>query len=79
MVLSELTDLVEGEQYFERFLATHATNTIPELVLITLLRDYADLIEQTKLVPRVWHQSLYEHKLSHSQLIHFHPEVTLCR
>jgi len=56
MSTTELQQLIETEQNLERLLVTSATDGVPELALISLLRDYADLIEETGYVPRTWRQ-----------------------
>jgi len=54
MEQTEIIRLVETEQQIERLLVASAMAGIPELALISLLRDYAELIEQTGYVPRTW-------------------------
>jgi hypothetical protein len=53
---TELTHLIEAEQQLERLLVASATGGVPERALISLLRDYADIIEDTGDVPRTWRQ-----------------------
>jgi len=48
--------MIETEQHLERLLVASATDGVPELVLISLLRDYANLSEETGYVPRTWRQ-----------------------
>lgn len=53
------TDL-DNEQFeqvarsLERWLASQAADDVPELVLVGLLRGYADAIEEHGYVPRSW-------------------------
>jgi len=42
-------------QSLEWWLACQATDDVPELVLVGLLRGYADAIEEQGYVPRSWH------------------------
>ncbi|SFS00085.1 hypothetical protein SAMN05216559_2307 [Halomicrobium zhouii] len=42
-------------QSLERWLGGQATDEVPELVLVGLLRGYADAIEEHGYVPRSWH------------------------
>ncbi|WP_324665378.1 hypothetical protein [Haloarcula sediminis] len=56
MSTTELQQLIETEQHLERLLVASATDGVPELALISLLRDYADLIEETGYVPRTWRE-----------------------
>ncbi|MCU4802735.1 hypothetical protein OB920_20445 [Halobacteria archaeon HArc-gm2] len=41
-------------QSLERWLGDQATDDVPELVLVGLLRGYADAIEEHGYVPRSW-------------------------
>jgi hypothetical protein len=53
----ELNEIEEAEAELEQWLVEQAENGIPEIVLIGLLRDYADDIEQLGYVPRMWGES----------------------
>ncbi|WP_199719701.1 hypothetical protein [Halorubrum sp. Atlit-26R] len=53
----ELNEIEEAEVELEQWLVEQAENGIPEIVLIGLLRDYADDIEQLGYVPRMWGES----------------------
>lgn len=53
----DLTEIEEAEVELEQWLVEQAENGIPEIVLIRLLRDYADDIEQLGYVPRVWDEA----------------------
>lgn len=53
----ELNEIEEAEVELEQWLVEQAENGIPEIVLIGLLRDYADDIEQLGYVPRMWGNS----------------------
>jgi len=50
----ELNDIEEAEVELEEWLVEQAENGVPEIVLIELLRDYADDIEHLGYVPRMW-------------------------
>ena len=50
----ELNEIEEAEVKLEEWLVEQAEDGIPEIVLIGLLRDYADGIEQLGYVPRMW-------------------------
>ena len=50
----DLTEIDEAEVELEQWLVEQAENGIPEIVLIGLLRDYADDIEHLGYVPRMW-------------------------
>jgi hypothetical protein len=50
----ELNKIEEAEFELEEWLVEQAENGVPEIVLIGLLRDYADDIEQLGYVPRMW-------------------------
>jgi len=54
MTENELSELVEAEQQLEQLLVATAEDGVPELVLIAVLRDYADLVEEQGYVPRTW-------------------------
>ncbi|WP_254280773.1 hypothetical protein [Haloarcula marina] len=56
MTENELSELVEAEQQLEQLLVATAEDGVPELALITILRDYADLVEDQGYVPRTWRQ-----------------------
>ena len=53
----ELNEIEEAEVELEKWLIELAENGVPEIVLIELLRDYADDIEQLGYVPRMWGES----------------------
>jgi hypothetical protein len=50
----EPNEIEEAEVELEQWLVDQAENGVPEIVLIGLLRDYADDIEQFGYVPRMW-------------------------
>lgn len=50
----DLTEIEEAEVELEEWLVEQAENGISEIVLIGLLRDYADDIEHRGYVPRMW-------------------------
>jgi hypothetical protein len=50
----ELNEIEEAEVELEEWLVEQAENGVPEIVLIRLLRDYADDIEHLGSVPRMW-------------------------
>jgi hypothetical protein len=50
----DITEIKEVEVELEDWLVDQAENGIPEIVLIGLLRDYADDIEHLGYVPRMW-------------------------
>jgi hypothetical protein len=50
----DLTEIEEAEVELEEWLVKQTENGVPEIVLIGLLRDYADDIEQLGYVPRMW-------------------------
>jgi hypothetical protein len=50
----ELNEIEEAEVELEEWLVEQAENGVPEIVLIGLLRDYADDIEHLGYVPRMW-------------------------
>jgi len=50
----ELNEIEEAEVELEEWLVEQAENGVPEIVLIGLLRDYADDIEHFGYVPRMW-------------------------
>lgn len=53
----ELNEIEQAEVELEQWLVEQAENGIPEIVLIGLLRDYADDIEHLGYVPRMWGES----------------------
>ncbi|ELZ62218.1 MULTISPECIES: hypothetical protein [Halorubrum] len=53
----ELNEIEEAEVELEQWLVEQAENGVPEMVLIGLLRDYADDIEHLGYVPRMWGES----------------------
>ena len=53
----ELNEIEEAEVELEEWLVEQAENGVPEVVLIGLLRDYADDIEHLGYVPRMWGHS----------------------
>ncbi|MFC7164716.1 hypothetical protein [Halospeciosus flavus] len=53
----ELNEIEEAEVELEEWLVEQAENGVPEIVLIGLLRDYADDIEHLGYVPRMWDES----------------------
>lgn len=54
MVGIDINDLEQAEAELEEWLAAKANGGLPELVLVGLLRDYADNIEHIGHVPRMW-------------------------
>ncbi|MCL9815268.1 hypothetical protein [Natranaeroarchaeum aerophilus] len=50
----DLSEIEEAEVELEEWLVEQAENGIPEIVLIRLLRDYADDVERLGYVPRMW-------------------------
>jgi len=53
----ELNEIEEAEVELEEWLVEQAENGVPEIVLIGLLRDYADDVEHLGYVPRMWGES----------------------
>jgi len=53
----ELNEIETAEVELEEWLVEQAENGVPEIVLIGLLRDYADDIEHLGYVPRMWGES----------------------
>ncbi|EMA27540.1 hypothetical protein [Haloarcula japonica] len=53
----DLTKIEAAEVELEEWLVEQAENGVPEMVLIGLLRDYANDIEQLGYVPRMWGKS----------------------
>jgi len=53
----ELNEIEEAEVELEEWLVEQAENGVPEIILVGLLRDYADDIEQLGYVPRMWGES----------------------
>jgi hypothetical protein len=56
MTETELQQVVTTEQQLQQLLVATASDGVPELALATILRDYADLIEEVGYVPRTWKQ-----------------------
>jgi len=52
-----LIEIEETEVELEEWLVEQAENDVPEIVLIGLLRDYADDVEHLGYVPRMWGES----------------------
>ena len=52
-----LNEIEETEDELEQWLVKQAVAGVPEIVLIGLLRDYADDIEHLGYVPRMWGHS----------------------
>jgi hypothetical protein len=50
----ELNEIKAAEVELEQWLVEQAENRVPEIILIGLLRDYADGIEYLGYVPRMW-------------------------
>ena len=50
----DLSEIAGTEVELEGWFVDQTENGIPEIVLIGLLRDYADDIEQLGYVPRMW-------------------------
>lgn len=55
---STLERIVDADQALEQLLTEHAEAGVPELVLVGMLRDYAELIEEVGYVPRTWRNSI---------------------
>lgn len=53
----ELNEIEEAEVELEQWLVEQAENGVPEVVLVGILRDYADDIEDLGYVPRMWGES----------------------
>ncbi|QKG94438.1 hypothetical protein HPS36_16270 (plasmid) [Halorubrum salinarum] len=53
----ELNEIEAAEVELEEWLVEQAENGVPEIVLIGLLRDYADDVEHLGYVPRMWGES----------------------
>ncbi|CQH64506.1 uncharacterized protein HHUB_5048 (plasmid) [Halobacterium hubeiense] len=53
----ELDEIKQAEAELEEWLVEQAENGVAEIVLIGLLRDYADDIEHLGYVPRMWGES----------------------
>ena len=53
----DFTEIEEAEVELEQWLVERAENGVPEIVLVGLLRDYADDIEHLGYVPRMWGES----------------------
>lgn len=54
MTGSDIEDLERAEAELEEWLAAKATDGVPELVLIGVLREYADEVERLGSIPRTW-------------------------
>ena len=54
MTENELSQLIDAEQQLQVLLVATAEDGVPELTLIAILRDYADLVEAEGDVPRTW-------------------------
>ena len=52
------------EQALEHWLLLQAQAGVPELVLVGLLREYADVIEHHGIIPRSWDEALRENQHS---------------
>lgn len=50
----DFTEIEAAKVELEQWLVEQAEDGIPEIVLIGLLRDYADDIEHFGYVPRMW-------------------------
>ena len=53
----ELSEIEEAEVELEEWLVEQAESGVPEIVLVGLLRDYADDVERLGYVPRMWGES----------------------
>ncbi|ADE02054.1 hypothetical protein [Haloferax volcanii] len=53
----DLNEIEQAEVDLEEWLVEQATSGVPELVLVNLLRDYADDVEDLGYVPRMWGNS----------------------
>lgn len=53
----DLNEIDQAEADLEAWLVEQAESGVPELVLIGLLRDYADDVEDIGYVPRMWGNS----------------------
>jgi len=53
----DLNEIEQAEDELEQWLVDQAEAGVPEIVLIGLLRDYADDIEHLGYVPRMWGHS----------------------
>jgi hypothetical protein len=53
----DLNEIEQAEADLEAWLVEQATSGVPELVLVNLLRDYADDVEDLGYVPRTWGNS----------------------
>lgn len=54
---ADLTEIEQAEDELEQWLVDQAEAGVPEIVLVGLLRDYADDIEYLGYVPRMWYYS----------------------
>jgi len=50
----DLDGVEQAEDELEQWLVDQAEAGVPEIVLVGLLRDYADDIDQLGYVPRMW-------------------------
>jgi len=53
----ELNEIEAAEADLEQWLVEQTENGVPEMVLIGLLRDYADDVKDLGYVPRTWGNS----------------------
>ena len=53
----DLNEIEQAEDELEQWLVDQAEAGVPEIVLIGLLRDYAEDIEHLGYVPRMWGHS----------------------
>lgn len=53
----ELNEIEEAKVELEQWLVDQAEHGVPEVVLVGILRDYADDIEDLGYVPRMWGDS----------------------
>ncbi|MFC5368621.1 MULTISPECIES: hypothetical protein [Haloferacaceae] len=53
----DLNEIEQAEVDLEEWLVEQAASGVPELVLVNLLRDYADDVEDLGYVPRTWGNS----------------------
>ncbi|AGB34067.1 hypothetical protein C488_15292 [Natrinema pellirubrum DSM 15624] len=53
----DLSEIEAAEVELEQWLVEQTENGVPEIVLVGLLRDYADDIEHLGYVPRMWGES----------------------
>jgi hypothetical protein len=50
----EIDEIEQAEVDLEQWVVDQAESGIPEIVLVSLLRDYADDIEHLGYIPRTW-------------------------